>query len=299
MPMAVAADRLDFVWLELTGQCQLRCAHCYASSGPGGDRGTMSTADWRRVIDQAAELGLRRVQLVGGEPTLHPDLPELVRHALQRGLEVEVYTNLVRVTAALWQVYSLPGVRLATSYYSTSAVEHDAITGRRGSHGRTLANIREARHRGIPLRAGVVQISHDQDVAGAIAELNHLGIDRVRVDRMRQVGRGVRDQKPGIDQLCGSCAGASLAVLPSGEALPCVFARWIVYGNVRDDSLALIHRRAAPTRHELAAAFATRPQTDKDKPADHCPPKDVGPPCPPNFQKEPEKCPPKDGGGPE
>jgi MoaA/NifB/PqqE/SkfB family radical SAM enzyme len=25
---------LSFVWLEITGKCQLECAHCYADSGP-------------------------------------------------------------------------------------------------------------------------------------------------------------------------------------------------------------------------------------------------------------------------
>jgi MoaA/NifB/PqqE/SkfB family radical SAM enzyme len=27
-------DELSFVWLEVTGKCQLRCPHCYAESGP-------------------------------------------------------------------------------------------------------------------------------------------------------------------------------------------------------------------------------------------------------------------------
>lgn len=28
--------KLGFVWLELTGKCQLECTHCYADSGPSG-----------------------------------------------------------------------------------------------------------------------------------------------------------------------------------------------------------------------------------------------------------------------
>ncbi|HEY3514514.1 MAG TPA: hypothetical protein VGL36_35370 [Kribbella sp.] len=45
------------------------------------------------------ELG---VQFIGGEPTLHPASPELLRRALAAGLEVEVFSNLVHVTPALW-----------------------------------------------------------------------------------------------------------------------------------------------------------------------------------------------------
>jgi MoaA/NifB/PqqE/SkfB family radical SAM enzyme len=28
-----AVRPLDFLWLEVTGKCQLACSHCYASSG--------------------------------------------------------------------------------------------------------------------------------------------------------------------------------------------------------------------------------------------------------------------------
>jgi MoaA/NifB/PqqE/SkfB family radical SAM enzyme len=53
-------DDLTFVWLEITGKCQLQCSHCYADSGPSGTHGRMSTPDWLRVIDQAAGLGVKR-----------------------------------------------------------------------------------------------------------------------------------------------------------------------------------------------------------------------------------------------
>jgi MoaA/NifB/PqqE/SkfB family radical SAM enzyme len=45
-------QELNFVWLEITGKCQLSCEHCYAASGPHGSHGTMDADDWRRVIDQ-------------------------------------------------------------------------------------------------------------------------------------------------------------------------------------------------------------------------------------------------------
>ncbi|MGH3779149.1 MAG: radical SAM protein [Pseudonocardiaceae bacterium] len=61
---------LSFVWLEITGKCQLECVHCYADSGPQGTHGTMTTEDWVVVIGQAAALGTRMIQFIGGEPTL-------------------------------------------------------------------------------------------------------------------------------------------------------------------------------------------------------------------------------------
>ncbi|MGH3773242.1 MAG: radical SAM protein [Pseudonocardiaceae bacterium] len=113
-----------FLWCELTSRCQLSCQHCYAESGPSGTHGTMRPADWVRVLNQATDLGVQMVQFIGGEPTLYPDLAHLVACALQRGLEVEVFSNLVHVTDALWQVFCRPGVSLATSYYSDDPDQH-------------------------------------------------------------------------------------------------------------------------------------------------------------------------------
>ncbi len=136
-------DDLSFMWLEITGKCQLECTHCYADSRPQGTHGTIDLADWQRVISEAAELGVARIQFIGGEPTLHPGLAALVRQALDSRIEVEVLSNLVSVPGRLRSVFELPGVRLATSYSSPDADEHDTITGRT-SHDKTLANVRQA-----------------------------------------------------------------------------------------------------------------------------------------------------------
>lgn len=141
--MTIAPPELGFLWLELTGKCQLECGHCYADSGPTGTHGSMGYDDWIRAIDQAAALGVSTVQMIGGEPTLYPGLPGLIAHALATDVEVEVYTNLVHVTPAMWELFGQPGVRLATSYYTDNPVEHRQITGRNTLH-RTLANIGQA-----------------------------------------------------------------------------------------------------------------------------------------------------------
>jgi MoaA/NifB/PqqE/SkfB family radical SAM enzyme len=141
-----AAPAVRFLWLEITGLCQLACTHCYAGSGPGGTHGTMTAGDWEQVISDAAALGVEAVQFIGGEPALHPALPSLVRCALAARMRAEVYTNLVRVTAELWDVFTLPGVSLATSWYSDDPAQHAAITGR-DTWRQTRANIGEALRR--------------------------------------------------------------------------------------------------------------------------------------------------------
>jgi MoaA/NifB/PqqE/SkfB family radical SAM enzyme len=244
----------SFVWLEITGKCQLSCSHCYADSGPQGTDGAMTPDDWGSVIDQAAGLGTEMVQFIGGEPTLHRALPDLVGHALGRGLQVEVFSNLVHVPASLWEVFTQPGVSLATSYYADSAVQHESITKGRGSYRRTKANIVEALRRSIPLRVGVIDVRDGQRVEQARAELAALGVDgEVRVDHLRQVGRGVREQRPSLTQLCGHCAQGKIAVSATGDVWPCVFSRWLPVGNVRHDALADI--LTGPTMAQTTATL--------------------------------------------
>jgi hypothetical protein len=106
----------------------------------------------------------------------------------------QVFSSLYRVTSAQWEVAALAGVSLACSYYSDDPVQHDAITGRRGSHARTRANIAEAVRRGIPVRVGVIGLSDGQRAGQAVAELEALGIQRgaIGLDRLRASGRGLR-----------------------------------------------------------------------------------------------------------
>jgi hypothetical protein len=110
----------------------------------------MTESDWRSVIDQASALDVSMVQFIGGEPTAHPQFASLLRYAIGSGLAVEVYTNLLHVKDTWWELFACPNVSLATSWYSDSPGQHDAITQRRGSHAKTRANITEAIRRVSP-----------------------------------------------------------------------------------------------------------------------------------------------------
>lgn len=259
-PETTGDPEVSFLWLEITGKCQLECVHCYADSSPTGNHGTMRVADWKRVIDQAASASVRMVQFIGGEPTLHPDLPDLIIHALNKDLAVEVYTNLVHVTEELWAVFRRPGVSLATSYYSDDPEQHQAITGR-PTHARTTANIATAARRGIRVRAGVVDVGGEQRADQAHDDLVRLGVPSISRDRLRQVGRGIRDASQSVKQLCGQCGQGSAAVGPDGSVWPCVFSRWLPVGNVREQALRdiLTSAEADRVRTELRAEFDQRP----------------------------------------
>lgn len=139
-PTSAEKTTTRLLWLDLTRKCQLNCTHCYNASGPDGTHGTMTGEDWISVLDQATAYGVRNIQFIGGEPTMHPDFTDLVDHALTIGLHVEVFSNLVHVSNECWEIFQRRGVSLATSYYSDRAEEHEGMT-RRRSHDRTRTNI--------------------------------------------------------------------------------------------------------------------------------------------------------------
>lgn len=225
-----------FLWLDLTRKCQLKCLHCLNDSGPEGQHGEMTRADWLRVIDQGAASGVRAIQLFGGEPLLHPNSLELAEHALGRGMAVEVYSNLVHVPDSWWDVLQREGASLATSYYSDNPEEHDTITGRQ-SHARTRANISQAVTLNIPIRVGIIDCGGGQRVEQAQRELTAMGVERIKTDSVRPFGRAACGQEPSTSGLCGRCGDGRASVGPDGKVSPCVFSTWLSVGNVLTASL--------------------------------------------------------------
>ncbi len=66
-----------YLRLSLTDRCNFRCSYC----SPGletahGD--VLDRSDIRRMVGIFAEMGIRRVRLTGGEPTLRKDIVEIV-----------------------------------------------------------------------------------------------------------------------------------------------------------------------------------------------------------------------------
>ncbi|WP_406067338.1 radical SAM/SPASM domain-containing protein [Streptomyces sp. NBC_01020] len=282
-PNTSPADGILSVECELTGSCQLECSHCCTLSGPKVSHGRMTRGDWQGVVDDIATLGIPAVQFIGGEPALSPALIPLIGHALGRGLTVEVYSNLTHIRPALWAALDQGGVRVATSYYSDDSEQHDSITGGRGSHARTLANITEVLRRRIPLRVGLVDLGDGQRVAEAEAQLRSLGVQNIRVDQVRAVGRAVADSAtiPDVSELCGRCFHERVAVSPDGDVYGCILSRHLRTGNVRTTRL-----RDVLSGSRWADARSGVPKV----PTNACPPNDGGdcspastPACAPKF----------------
>ena len=141
---------IGFVWIEITTFCNLKCLHCYneAESSCGQ---VMPYEDFCRVIDELVAFGVRKVQLIGGEPlTLGDRLTEYLDYLAGKFDYVEIFTNGTLMTDGLISYIKEHGIRVALSLYSYSPDEHDKVTRVPGSWARTNETIRRLRENGIP-----------------------------------------------------------------------------------------------------------------------------------------------------
>jgi radical SAM protein with 4Fe4S-binding SPASM domain len=102
------------VWLELTRRCNLTCPHCYIHGG-AARANEMSSEEFYRLVDEFEQMGVWAVALTGGEPTLHPEFANLVRHARKRNLLVGIATNGMFLSPALLDSLPRDGVIISVS----------------------------------------------------------------------------------------------------------------------------------------------------------------------------------------
>jgi cyclic pyranopterin phosphate synthase len=86
----------------------------------------------RTLLDDAAAAGMTTVRLYGGEPLVHPDLAEMVRHAKTVGIPPYITTNGFLLNRKIDQLYTA-GLRIATLGYYGWGSTYDEYTGRTGA----------------------------------------------------------------------------------------------------------------------------------------------------------------------
>src|SRR4030095_7628072 len=83
---------------ERTYRCPLHCPYCSNPLHMTGVQEEMTTSEWKRVLSEARELGVRQLGLSGGEPLVRPDVEELAAHARSIGLYTTLVTSGVGLT---------------------------------------------------------------------------------------------------------------------------------------------------------------------------------------------------------
>ena len=101
-------DRLDPYDTDLTAPYRLDCALTYRTSEPDlttaapherVKRELMST-EWKELLTRSWAAGIPHIIFTGGEPTLRPDLPELVAHCQSLGQVTGLLTDGYRLSSS-------------------------------------------------------------------------------------------------------------------------------------------------------------------------------------------------------
>lgn len=81
---------LKNIQIEVTKRCNMRCIYCYHDDF---ENRSMSIELFKKIIDQATDIGTDTITITGGEPFLHPQIEEMLQYVHDKRLGLVVYTN--------------------------------------------------------------------------------------------------------------------------------------------------------------------------------------------------------------
>ena len=131
--------------IELTLACNFRCPYCYAGTNP--NQASLTLDEVQDVVRQAKALGAKRIILLGGEPTLYPELHEIINYIVGLGMEIEMFTNGSRITENEAQFLHSRDVAVVLKLNTLNAELQNLLTGCERGHQlihTALANLRRA-----------------------------------------------------------------------------------------------------------------------------------------------------------
>lgn len=151
-PLADGLQRpISYLRISLTDRCNYRCTYCMPEAGvdilPRDE--ILSFEELEAIVAALTQVGVRRVRLTGGEPTVRKDLLQLVARLSRLGLEdLSLSTNGERLGELARPLRAAGLDRLNVSLDTLSPERFRAVT-RRGNLAAVLAGLDEARAAGF------------------------------------------------------------------------------------------------------------------------------------------------------
>lgn len=167
---------ISYLRVSVTDRCNLRCVYCMPPEGvqKQGHEHVLSYEEMALVIRAAADIGIRKVRLTGGEPLARLGLPGFVRLiAAIPGIDDISMTTNATLLAGQARALAEAGLRRVNISLDTLRPERYAAMTRRGRIEDVWAGIAAAREAGmapIKLNAVVIRGLNDDEVAGLAAK---------------------------------------------------------------------------------------------------------------------------------
>jgi GTP 3',8-cyclase len=163
--------KIEYLRISVTDRCNFRCLYCMPEAGLQWlpKRDILSYEEIAEVVRQLAPMGLRRIRITGGEPTIRPNLDELIRmlRANSHVEDIALSTNGVRLPqiAGLYREAGLDRVNISADSLQPERIARIA---RRNLGFDPVAATRAAQAAGLdPIKLNVVVMRgiNDDEVA--------------------------------------------------------------------------------------------------------------------------------------
>ncbi len=183
------------LYFYITRGCNLRCRHCWIEPQFQGEGRASSFLDVRlfaSIIAQAEPLGLLGIKLTGGEPLIHPHIREILRHVLDRQLELIVETNGVECTREISEhIAECRNAFVSVSLDGVDPAVHEWVRGVKGSWRAAVEGIRNLVAAGIsPQIIMTVMRRNSGQMEAMIGLAESLGAGSVKFNLVQPIARG-------------------------------------------------------------------------------------------------------------
>jgi pyrroloquinoline quinone biosynthesis protein E len=154
--MNPSAPRPFSLLAEVTHRCPLHCPYCSNPVELARPEQELKTDEWKRVLDEAAQLGVLHVGFSGGEPLQRADLTKLVAAARAAGLYSNLITSSLGLTRRRAEELKQAGLdSIQISFQAEEESLANKIAGT-SAHAIKLEAARFVRELGFPLTVNVV-----------------------------------------------------------------------------------------------------------------------------------------------
>ncbi len=186
-----SSDKKPVVVWNTTRACNLKCIHCYARAGQRSNDRELTTGQGLNLLDDLATFGVPVILFSGGEPLLRPDLTDLARHAVNRGIRAVISTNGILIDEK--KAVLLKDADISYVGISLDGLEkvNDRFRGMNGAFKMALNGIKNC-HKAelkVGLRFTINKLNADQ-VPGIFDLLEEMDIERVCFYHLVYSGRG-------------------------------------------------------------------------------------------------------------
>ena len=180
---------------EVTHRCPLHCPYCSNPTELISRRNELGTEEWKRVLTEAAELGVLHAGFSGGEPLQRTDLEELVAAARTAGLYTNLITSSLGLSKSRAEALKKAGLdSVQISFQSDQEAVADVIAGV-SAHAKKLEAARIVRETGLPLTMNVVLHRENiERLEQLILLAQELGAERLELANTQYYGWAFRNR---------------------------------------------------------------------------------------------------------